>query len=168
MDTWALFSSFPQSPPDEPMPLFDGGPSPDTFERMLQGLCFVWLGMVAAISFLEAPVKFTAPSLTRPVALDVGRHVFTALNRVELALALLGAGAWMGAQPRTAVTWGLCGVLAILLVQTAWLLPTLNAQAARIIDGGTVTGANYVHTAYGLLEGLKVLGLGAAGWLCGG
>lgn len=149
------------------MPLFDGGPSPDTFERMLQALCFVWVGMVVAISFLEAPVKFTAPSLTRPVALDVGRHVFTALNRVELGLALLGGAAWLGAQPRTAVTWGLGVALAMLLVQTAWLLPTLNDQAARIINGGVVTGTNYVHTAYGLLEGLKVIGLGAAGWLCG-
>lgn len=36
-------------------------------------VCLVWAGMVIGISFLEAPVKFMAPSLTRPVGLDVGR-----------------------------------------------------------------------------------------------
>jgi len=147
-----------------PMSFFDSVPSPDTMQRILQALCFVWLGLVMGISFLEAPVKFTAPSLTRPVGLDVGRHVFTALNRAELVLALLVAGSWWMGRPGTAVTSSLGLVGAVLLIQTVWLLPTLNAQAATIIDGGSVAGPNYVHVAYGLLEGTKVVALGVAGW----
>jgi hypothetical protein len=37
---------------------------------------FVWLGMVLAISFLEAPLKFRAPGVTIPVGLGIGRLVF--------------------------------------------------------------------------------------------
>ena len=150
------------------MTFLDSVSSPDTMRRALQALCFTWLGLVVGISFLEAPVKFTAPSLPRPVGLDVGRHVFTALNRTELVLALLVAGAWWMAQPRRAVTSSLGLVGGVLLIQTLWLLPTLKGQAATIIEGGSVAGPNYVHVAYGLLEGAKVVALGAAGWWCGG
>ena len=41
---------------------------------------FVWLGMVFAISFLEAPLKFRAPGITIPLGLGIGRLVFRALN----------------------------------------------------------------------------------------
>ena len=150
------------------MSLLDSASSPDTMRRLLQALCFVWLGLVVGISFLEAPVKFTAPSLIRPVGLDVGRHVFTALNRVELVLAVLVVGSWWVGRPGSWVTGSLALVGGVLLLQTAWLLPTLKAQAATIIDGGSVPGPNYVHVAYGLLEGAKVLALAAAGWWCGG
>ena len=49
---------------------------------------FIWLGMVLAISFLEAPLKFRAPGVDIPIGLGIGRIVFRALNRVEIALAL--------------------------------------------------------------------------------
>lgn len=44
---------------------------------------FVWLGMVLAISFIEAPLKFQAPGITIPLGLGIGRLVFRALNSVE-------------------------------------------------------------------------------------
>lgn len=49
---------------------------------------FVWLGMVLAISFLEAPLKFRAPGVTPALGLGIGRLVFRALNVCEAALAL--------------------------------------------------------------------------------
>ena len=48
---------------------------------------FVWLGMVVAISFLEAPLKFRAPGITLPLGLGIGRLVFRALNVCEAVLA---------------------------------------------------------------------------------
>ena len=42
---------------------------------------FVWLGMVLAISFIEAPLKFRAPGVTLPIGLGIGRLVFRALTR---------------------------------------------------------------------------------------
>ena len=47
-------------------------------------ITFVWLGMVLAISFLEAPLKFRAPNVTLQIGLGIGRLVFRALNTVEL------------------------------------------------------------------------------------
>ena len=48
---------------------------------------FVWAGLVAGISFIEAPLKFTAPHITVPLGLGIGCIVFAALNEVALALA---------------------------------------------------------------------------------
>ena len=50
---------------------------------------FVWLGMVLAISFLEAPLKFRAPNVTLQIGLGIGRLVFRALNTVEVGFALV-------------------------------------------------------------------------------
>lgn len=43
-------------------------------------VAFVWLGMVVAISFLEAPLKFRAAGVTLQIGLGIGRLVFRALN----------------------------------------------------------------------------------------
>ncbi|BCI89282.1 hypothetical protein NIIDMKKI_44880 [Mycobacterium kansasii] len=52
-------------------------------------ITFVWLGMVLAISFLEAPLKFRAPNVTLQIGLGIGRLVFRALNTVEVGFALV-------------------------------------------------------------------------------
>lgn len=49
---------------------------------------FVWLGMVLAISFLEAPLKFRAPGVSVPIGLGIGRLVFKALNSCEVVFAV--------------------------------------------------------------------------------
>ena len=61
--------------------------NPVIYKRILIFLALIWLGMVLGISFLEAPVKFRAPTLTRSVGLDVGRHVFGFFNKVEIGSA---------------------------------------------------------------------------------
>ena len=50
---------------------------------------FVWLGMVVAISFLEAPLKFRAPNVTLQIGLGIGRLVFRALNSVEVVFGVV-------------------------------------------------------------------------------
>lgn len=121
-------------------------------------LCFAWFGMTAGISLLEAPVKFTAPSLTREVALDVGRVVFTALNKVEIfALILLLVLVRVSARARD--WWVGCGLLVvILIVQSAWLLPELNARAQQIM-AGTEPAPSIAHGAYATLELIKLVTL---------
>jgi len=37
-------------------------------------VAFAWLGMVLAISFLEAPLKFRAPDVTLRIGLGIGRR----------------------------------------------------------------------------------------------
>ncbi|MGV0798843.1 hypothetical protein ABQF26_17835, partial [Mycolicibacterium elephantis] len=63
----------------------------------------LWLGMVLAISFLEAPLKFGAPGVTLPIGLGIGRRVFKALNGVEVVLAAVLLAATLVARPSTAV-----------------------------------------------------------------
>jgi hypothetical protein len=139
-------------------------------------LCLLWAGMVLGISFLETPVKFTAPSLTLPVGLDVGRHVFGVFNKVEVAAALLALGLVLlargGADPGAAVVMSRLVVwlpvavaLLVVLVQTVWLLPVLDARVGVILEGGTPPRAPY-HVVYVVLEAAKLACLIAAGTAC--
>ena len=139
--------------------------APSRSLRALGGLAFAWAGLVAGISFLEAPVKFTAPSLTLEVGLDVGRHVFGALNRTELILALISAGLMWASRPRRGVWIALGLAWTAVVLQTVWLLPALDARAVLILSGGRPPAAPELHVLYGLDEGAKVLALLAAGWL---
>ena len=53
--------------------------------RVLQiAIPFVWFGAVGAISFMEAPLKFTAPNITIPLGLGIGMIVFHTLNKIEI------------------------------------------------------------------------------------
>jgi hypothetical protein len=119
---------------------------------------FIWFGFVSAISFMEAPVKFTAPSLTLAVGLDVGRHVFAVLNKVEIGFALVSL--WLlvqGSWPARVA--GLLGSMAgIVALQTLWLLPALDARALVYMGGGTPPPSR-LHLVYVALEAAKVVGL---------
>ena len=78
---------------------------------------FVWLGMVLAISFLEAPLKFRAPEVTLRIGLGIGRLVFGALNTVE---AIFAATLLVCVISGPAAVWIMTSVLvtvAILVVQ---------------------------------------------------
>jgi hypothetical protein len=119
---------------------------------------FVWFGFVSAISFMEAPVKFTAPSLTLAVGLDVGRHVFAVLNKVEIgftlvSLLLLVRGGWP-----TRIAGLLAALAGIVALQTLWLLPALDARALVYMAGGTPLPSR-LHFLYVALEAAKGVGL---------
>ena len=118
-------------------------------------LCFVWFGVTAGISLLETPVKFSTPSLSREVALDVGRVVFSALNKFELiALVLLLILVRLSGQARE--WWTSCSLLVvILLAQSVWLLPELSARAQQIM-AGSEPAPSIAHAAYATLELLKL------------
>ncbi len=121
-------------------------------------LCLLWAGIVVGISFIEAPVKFHAPTLTRAAALDVGRTVFQASQWVQAVFAVLAVGAALfGRVPRPAWLCLAVGVGA-LVVQMEWLFPLLAARTEAILSGAVPTGPN-PHRAYGLLEVFKVLAL---------
>lgn len=133
--------------------------------QILQSVCFLWAGLVAGISFLEAPVKFTAPTMTREIGLDVGRHVFSALNRTELGLGAITLAAFVVGRPDGVVRWWLGGVAGALFLQTVWLLPVLRRQAQGIINGERNHASSFLHVGYGLLDGGKILALCSTGWL---
>jgi len=120
-------------------------------------VCLVWFGMTAGVSMLATPVRFSAPTISRAVALDVGQVVFAALNKAEfVALILLLVLVRAGGLAKS--LWAGCGALAfILIAQSLWLLPALAARTQQIV-AGIEPPPSYVHGAYSVLE-LAKLGL---------
>jgi hypothetical protein len=128
-------------------------------------LCFMWAGMVLGISFLETPVKFTAPSVTLPIGLDIGRHVFGVFNKVEIGAALLACGLMIFGHTQRAIWLPLTTVVLVVTLQTVWLLPLLDVRVEMILNGQTPPRAPY-HLVYVVLEVLKLICLIAAGVAC--
>ncbi|OBI88583.1 hypothetical protein [Mycobacterium asiaticum] len=125
---------------------------------------FVWLGMVLAISFLEAPLKFRAPNVTLPIGLGIGRLVFRALNTVEVVFALvIGAIALAGPTPMRIIV-ALAVAVAMLAVQLVAVRPRLTKRSDQVLAGsdGPRSHAHYVYVA---LETVKVVALVVAGIL---
>ena len=112
--------------------------------------------MTAGISLLESPARFLAPTITRPVALDVGRVVFAALNKAEL-IALLLLLIVVRLSGRARELWAGCSALILILIaQTVWLLPELSARSQQIV-AGIEPAPSIVHGAYSILELLKLV-----------
>jgi len=118
-------------------------------------VCFLWTGITVGISMIATPVRFTASSITRPVALDVGRVVFAALNKAELAaLVLLLIIVRVAGLSRQ--WWIACAMLTlIVLAQGAWLIPELAARTDIIMAGGELP-PSYAHAIYSSLELAKI------------
>lgn len=119
-------------------------------------VCLIWFGMTAGVSLLATPVRFSASTITRPIALDVGQVVFAALNKAEfVALILLLIIVRVSGKAKE--YWAACSVLAlILLTQSMWLLPALSARTQQII-AGIEPESSIVHGAYSILELSKLL-----------
>jgi hypothetical protein len=102
----------------------------------LMNFSLVYLGVLLAISFTEAWVKFRAPLLQRHVGFDVGRHVFVALNTIELVLcvAMLSVLFSHEMDPPREQMWAIPSALAIIIVlDIGFLTPQLELRAAHII-----------------------------------
>lgn len=122
-----------------------------------------WAGMILGVSFLATAVKFLAPSLSLSVALDVGRHTFGVFNAVEIgwSLVLIALVLW---RPGGRWVYAMATVpCAIVALETAWLLPVLDARVGVILAGGMPSPSN-LHVFYILLEALKLVALLALGF----
>lgn len=131
---------------------------------------FVWFGMVAAISFLETPLKFRAPGITVPLGVGIGRIVFKALNLVELALAatlIVAALTDPKSVPPTAALALAASVLA-LAVQVLLLRPRMKPRrlpSFAAVTGGTMPAvvSRAPHLGYIAAELVKFAALPIAG-----
>lgn len=128
----------------------------DTLARYVELFVpMLWLGMVLAISFLEAPLKFRAPGITIPLGLGIGRLVFRALNTVEVVLAVALIVACLILSPGTTGWVLLLVTVAVLAVQVAVVRPPLTRRSNRVLGGEDVPRSN-AHYAYVALEIAKV------------
>ncbi|KAF9122078.1 hypothetical protein BGX30_002215 [Mortierella sp. GBA39] len=133
-----------------------------------------WIGANLAISFLEAPVKFLSPTPARRSLIDVGRHVFSAINKVEVVLATFDLLGWYLLTQRGLVPGSASGLrqlgwrqwlgfspgLIVYLLQSFTFLPVMRSVGARYVEGRPTESAK-VHGVYVALEVLKVASLTA-------
>lgn len=122
-------------------------------------LLFLWIGFVAAISFMEAWLKFSAPGVSLTIGLGIGKLVFGALNSVEWSLVLLLLLLTLASTSKQAY-WKKNGyfiaAFCLLTLETCWLLPRLDARANALLRGEALT-PGFLHQAFVLTEVLKVL-----------
>lgn len=118
---------------------------------------FVWMGFVGAISFMESWVKFKAPNVNLSVGLGIGRLVFRALNYVEWGLALIIAFSFLLTDSAIFSPENLTYFipLAIIVLQSFWMLPTLNRRATKVIAGEQLP-KSYLHFYYVGAEMIKM------------
>lgn len=139
-----------------------------TFGRLRQGLLVLWAGVAIGVAFLATPAKFLAPSLTLPVALDVGRQTFAIYNRAELALlALLVV---IGLASRAPRRWYLALTVpgGIVILQAIWLIPLLDHRVAEILAGRVPPSNSNLHAAYIAAELVKIVILAGFGFAAPG
>lgn len=97
------------------------------------------------------------------LAVSIGRVMFGALNKCEWAFFLILAVSWLLARPDSFVTVLIATAGFILLLQTFYLLPLLDARAVRVINQTLSPGSN-MHFMYVLLDVLKIPVLFLIGW----
>ncbi|MFI6314354.1 hypothetical protein ACIBEK_29975 [Nocardia fusca] len=124
----------------------------------------LWLGMVLAISFLEAPLKFRAPGVTTELGLGIGRLVFRALNTVEAVLAAVLLVAAVVLAPAGAVWVWLAIAVVILVVQLAVVRPPLSRRSDRVLAGEELprSMAHYWYIGLEIAKVTALIGLAVA------
>ncbi|AKH98804.1 protein of unknown function (DUF4149) [Hoeflea sp. IMCC20628] len=123
-------------------------------EAITAFIAITWLGMLLGVSFIATPVKFQAPSLSLPVALEIGRVTFSLFSKIEWATAALLILSGLACKRRILSLLFCAGLAAILTAETSWLLPILDIRVEAIISG-TPTPADWHHFLYVGLEMIK-------------
>jgi hypothetical protein len=128
---------------------------------------FIWLGMVLAISFLEAPLKFRAPGVTVQLGLGIGRLVFRALNTCEAVLAAVVVIVLVIGRPSTGVIAAALVAIGALLIQVGLVRPALTRRSDAVLADASQaeTGRSHAHYVYVVFEVVKVVALLVGGVL---
>ena len=127
-------------------------------------LTFAWLGMVLAISFLEAPLKFRAPNVTLQIGLGIGRLVFRALNTVEVGFALVILAIVVSGPMPVRITVAYAVAIVALAAQLITVRPRLTRRSDLVLAGLDAPRSR-AHYAYVGLEAVKAVALVVAGIL---
>ncbi|OMC34907.1 hypothetical protein A5740_08945 [Mycobacterium sp. GA-1841] len=131
-------------------------------------VAFCWLGMVSAISFIEAPLKFQAPGVTLQIGLGIGRRVFRALNSVETVFAVVIIVVFALDRPSAAVITAFAVAIVALAVQLVAVRPKLIQRSNAVLavaPGEEAEGRSQAHYVYVAFELVKVVALLTGGIL---
>lgn len=127
-----------------------------TLSKYMVVITFIWIGFVLGISFMEAPLKFRAPLVNLRIGLSIGRVVFQALNIVEICFSMALIVFWCFHYHNLRMNIVIGSILAIVLVQTVYLLPALSARALAHINQKTIASSS-PHIYYIIAEMVKVV-----------
>ncbi|SBS74070.1 conserved membrane hypothetical protein [uncultured Mycobacterium sp.] len=130
--------------------------------RVAAAATLIWLGMVLAISFLEAPLKFRAEGLEPRVGLAIGRIVFRALNIAEVVWAVVIAVCLSVTRSSGPVLILAALTVVLLAVQLLLVRPRLNRRTTDVLAGHDAPRSR-AHHAYIALEAVKLVALVALG-----
>jgi hypothetical protein len=126
----------------------------------------LWVGGMAALDFVEGPLRFSSGIIDRNQAVGLGQVVITRWARVEWALGAVAlAASIVAASPRWSV-WLVVFMLAVVTVQGGYLAPAMTHLARgldfvkRGPDDSPYASIRHLHAAYAVLE-LVVLAAGA-------
>lgn len=122
----------------------------------LYALFILWAGLILGVSFIATPVKFMAPHLTMPVALEIGKVTFHFFNKIEWGICLFVVLITANIRA-SSFKWFFTGILLIILIlETFWLLPALDVRVEQVISGGPLT-PGLLHWFYIGADILKVM-----------
>ncbi len=118
-------------------------------------LTSVWIGLIIAISFLEAPLKFTAPGITIPLGLGIGRIMFWALAIAGGAILIINTVLTLFDLTHQKLSgWLLLGgIWLVVLFQSGYLRPAMSGRTDAVI-AGTDPGQSWHHYGYIAAEGI--------------
>ena len=115
-----------------------------------------WIGGMAALDFIDAPVRFGL--LDRNQAVRLGQALFERFNRVELGLALVALASALVAQSARWTIWVLVAMFVMLIAQATYLTPAITRLAHgldfvhRAPHDARYAAIRPLHTAYTVLE----------------
>ena len=100
-----------------------------------------------------------------PLGLGIGRIIFQTLNKIEIVFALLMIVTLFIKPPKTKFPVYSFGVILILLMlETFWLLPVLDARAEQVINGNAAPFSNthFIYIAFDAIKFLLLFALGVS------
>ncbi|KAL9552895.1 hypothetical protein PS6_004205 [Mucor atramentarius] len=140
----------------------------------------IWFATTLNMSYIETPLLANVPSLDDSQKLDVGRHRFNWINKIEATVSLLSLDLSLNWNERIARHDGFVdnvlktaalAPIAITVAQSVYFLPRFNKRAELVAKGGATAKELWDkdpfflkgHRAYITLDTLKISALAVAG-----
>ncbi|KAG2176801.1 hypothetical protein INT44_007465 [Umbelopsis vinacea] len=130
-----------------------------------------WFASTLNQSFLDTPITLLSSTDDKVHSANVGRLIFNWLNKLEIAVSVVSLDLYCVWRQKIIDRGGFIDKVlvattllppAIVLLQSSYLLPTLNKRADKMIKGLPLEPSS-VHKQYIGFEVAKVVGLAVAG-----
>lgn len=92
----------------------------------------LWIGGMAALDFIDAPLRFATPALTRNQAVLLGQAVFARFNQIEVTCGVAALAAAIAARSPRWTVIVTAAMLILAAVQTFYLTPEITRHAAGL------------------------------------